>query len=42
MAEVPAQVVAFAAAIIYRIMTYHIPAAEGFFATRWLELAGHL
>ncbi len=33
---------AFAAAVIFRIATFYIPAAEGFFAMKWLEKNGHL
>jgi len=33
---------AFAAAVIFRIATFYIPAAEGFFAMKWLESNGHL
>ena len=33
---------AFAAAVIFRIATFYIPAGEGFFAMRWLEKNGHL
>ncbi|MEA3502548.1 MAG: flippase-like domain-containing protein [Actinomycetota bacterium] len=33
---------AFAAAVVFRIATFYIPAAEGFFAMRWLEKNGHL
>jgi uncharacterized membrane protein YbhN (UPF0104 family)/tRNA A-37 threonylcarbamoyl transferase component Bud32 len=33
---------AFAAAIVFRIATFYIPAAEGFFAMRWLERADYL
>ena len=33
---------AFAAAIVFRISTFYIPAAEGFFAMRWLERADYL
>ena len=28
---------AFAAAVVFRIATFYIPAGEGFFATKWLE-----
>ena len=31
-----------AAAVVFRIATFYIPAGEGFFAMRWLERAGHL
>jgi uncharacterized protein (TIRG00374 family) len=33
---------AFAAAIVFRIATFYIPAGEGFFAMRWLERADYL
>jgi uncharacterized membrane protein YbhN (UPF0104 family) len=33
---------AFAAAIVFRASTFYIPAAEGFFAMRWLESNGYL
>ncbi|MCL1692801.1 MAG: flippase-like domain-containing protein [Actinomycetia bacterium] len=33
---------AFAAAIVFRIATFYIPAGEGFFAMRWLEKNGYL
>ncbi len=33
---------AFAAAVLYRIVTFYLPAVEGFFAMRWLERNGHL
>lgn len=33
---------AFAAAVIFRIATFYIPAAEGFVAMKWLEKNGHL
>ncbi len=33
---------AFAAAVVFRIATFYIPAGEGFFAMRWLENNGHL
>lgn len=33
---------AFAAAVIFRIATFYIPAGEGFFAMKWLEKNGHL
>lgn len=33
---------AFAAAVVFRIVTFYIPAGEGFFAMRWLEQKGHL
>jgi len=33
---------AFASAVIFRIATFYIPAAEGFFAMKWLETNGHL
>lgn len=33
---------AFAAAVIFRIATFYIPALEGFFAMKWLQKKGHL
>jgi len=33
---------AFAATVLYRIVTFYLPAVEGFFAMRWLERNGHL
>ncbi|GMQ94143.1 MAG: lysylphosphatidylglycerol synthase transmembrane domain-containing protein [Acidimicrobiia bacterium] len=33
---------AFAVAVIFRIATFYIPAAEGFVAMKWLEANGHL
>lgn len=33
---------AFAAAVIFRIATFYVPAAEGFVAMKWLEKNGHL
>lgn len=33
---------AFAAAVIFRIATFYIPAAEGLVAMKWLEKKGHL
>jgi len=33
---------AFAAAVVFRIATFYIPAAEGFFAMKWLETNDHL
>jgi uncharacterized membrane protein YbhN (UPF0104 family)/tRNA A-37 threonylcarbamoyl transferase component Bud32 len=33
---------AFAAAIVFRIATFYIPAGEGFFAMRWLQKNGYL
>lgn len=33
---------AFAAAVVFRIATFYIPAGEGFFAMRWLEANDHL
>jgi uncharacterized membrane protein YbhN (UPF0104 family) len=33
---------AFAAAIVFRIATFYIPAGEGFFAMRWLEKGDYL
>ena len=33
---------AFAAAIVFRMATFYIPAGEGFFATRWLEAGDYI
>lgn len=33
---------AFAAAIVFRLATFYIPAGEGFFAMRWLQKGGYL
>jgi uncharacterized membrane protein YbhN (UPF0104 family) len=33
---------AFAAAVMFRVATFYIPAGEGFFAMKWLEKNGHL
>ncbi|GMQ84545.1 MAG: hypothetical protein BMS9Abin07_0109 [Acidimicrobiia bacterium] len=33
---------AFAVAIVFRIATFYIPAAQGFFGTRWLETGGYI
>ncbi len=33
---------AFAAAIVFRLSTFYIPAGEGFFGTRWLETGGYI
>jgi uncharacterized protein (TIRG00374 family) len=33
---------AFAAAIVFRIATFYIPAGQGFFATRWLEVGDYI
>ena len=33
---------AFAVAVVFRIVTFYIPAGEGFFAMRWLEKNGYL
>lgn len=33
---------AFAAAVIYRVLTFYIPSTAGFFAMRWLEKNGYL
>ena len=33
---------AFAATITYRVITFYLPAVEGFFAMRWLESNGYL
>ena len=33
---------AFAAAVVFRIATFYVPAGAGFFAMRWLEKAGYL
>ena len=34
--------VSLAAAAIWRVSTFYLPAVQGFFATRWLERSGHL
>ena len=33
---------AFAAAVVYRVATFYIPAAAGFFSMRWLESNGYI
>jgi uncharacterized membrane protein YbhN (UPF0104 family) len=33
---------AFAAAVVFRLATFYIPAGEGFFGTRWLETGGYI
>ena len=33
---------AFAAAVVFRIATFYIPAAEGFFAMNWLDREGYI
>jgi uncharacterized membrane protein YbhN (UPF0104 family)/tRNA A-37 threonylcarbamoyl transferase component Bud32 len=33
---------AFAAAVVFRIATFYIPAGQGFFATRWLETGDYI
>lgn len=33
---------AFAAAVVFRPATFYIPAAEGFFATKWLKQGDYL
>jgi uncharacterized membrane protein YbhN (UPF0104 family) len=33
---------AFAAAVVFRIVTFYIPAGQGFFATRWLETGDYI
>ena len=33
---------AFAAAVVYRVLTFYIPAGEGFFATNWLDNGGYI
>ena len=33
---------AFAAAVVFRIATFYVPAAAGFFAMKWLETNEHL
>ena len=33
---------AFAAAVVYRVATFYIPAAAGFFSMRWLEDKGYI
>ncbi len=34
--------VAFAAAVVYRVTTYYIPAGAGFFSMQWLDRNGHI
>ena len=34
--------ISLAAAAIWRVATFYLPAAEGFFAARWLQRSGHL
>ena len=34
--------VAFAATIVFRIITFYLPAVEGFFGSRWLEKHGYI
>ena len=41
LAGVPAEE-AFAAAVVFRLATFYIPAIEGFFAMRWLEARGYV
>jgi glycosyltransferase 2 family protein len=36
------QSTAFAATAVYRVITFYLPALEGFFGTRWLEKHGYL
>jgi uncharacterized protein (TIRG00374 family) len=31
------QSIAFAATVVYRVITFYLPALEGLFGTRWLE-----
>jgi uncharacterized membrane protein YbhN (UPF0104 family)/tRNA A-37 threonylcarbamoyl transferase component Bud32 len=33
---------AFAAAVVFRVATFYIPAAEGYFATNWLKEGGYI
>lgn len=33
---------AFAAAVVFRVATFYIPAGEGFFAMKWLETNGYI
>jgi uncharacterized protein (TIRG00374 family) len=33
---------AFAATAVYRVITFYLPALEGFFGTRWLERHGYV
>jgi len=33
---------AFAAAVVFRLATFYIPAGEGFFGTRWLQTGGYI
>ena len=33
---------AFAAAVVWRVCTFYVPAAEGFFATKWLERGDYI
>ena len=34
--------VAFAATIVFRMITFYLPAVEGFFGSRWLEKHGYI
>ena len=34
--------VAFAVTVVYRVITFYLPAIEGFFGTRWLEKHGYI
>jgi glycosyltransferase 2 family protein len=34
--------VAFAATIVFRVITFYLPAVEGFFGSRWLEKHGYI
>ncbi len=36
------QSVAFAVTMVYRVLTFYLPAFEGFFTTRWLEKNGYI
>ena len=37
-----AEEAALATAVLYRIATFYLPPAWGFFAMRWLQRSGHL
>ncbi|MET0697395.1 MAG: lysylphosphatidylglycerol synthase domain-containing protein [Acidimicrobiia bacterium] len=34
--------VAFAATIVFRVITFYLPAVEGFFGARWLKQHGYI
>jgi uncharacterized protein (TIRG00374 family) len=36
------QSTAFAATMVFRIITFYLPAVEGFFGSRWLERHGYI